>query len=30
MEGDVASLAIVLTLFFETGALVTDNLEQAS
>ena len=30
MEGDVASLAILLTLFFETGALVTDNLEQAS
>ena len=30
MEGDVASLAIVLTRFFETGALVTDNLEQAS
>ncbi len=30
MEGDVASLAIVLTRFFETGALVNDNLEQAS
>ena len=30
MEGDVASLAILLIQFFETGELVTDLLEQAS
>jgi hypothetical protein len=30
MEGDVASLALTLTGFFETGELLTDLLEQAS
>ena len=30
MEGDVASLALTLTRFFETGELLTDLLEQAS